>query len=80
VLQALRDNGKSFTAFGLHQSEQHAAYFRSHPPSAQEVARFTDMARLSILEQEELERSQTGSFDDYVKAYRASNLCPNHCT
>jgi glutamate--cysteine ligase len=38
------------------------------------------MARVSLAEQEELERTQTGSFDDYVKAYRASNLCPNHCT
>jgi len=80
VLQALRENGKSFTAFGLHQSEKHAAYFRSHPPSAEDVARFTEMARVSIAEQEQLERTQTGSFDDYVKAYRASNLCPNHCT
>jgi glutamate--cysteine ligase len=80
VLQALRENGKSFTAFGLHQSEKHAAYFRSHPPSAEDVARFDEMARISIAEQEELERTQTGSFDDYVKAYRASNLCPNHCS
>jgi glutamate--cysteine ligase len=44
------------------------------------VARFDEMARTSIAEQEQLERTQTGSFDDFVKAYRASNLCPNHCT
>jgi glutamate--cysteine ligase len=80
VLADLRANGKSFAAFGLRQSERHAAYFRAHPPSADEQAYFTRLAATSLAEQAELERSQTGSFDDYVKAYRASNLCPNSCS
>ena len=80
VLVALREHGNSFPAFGLHQSEKHAAYFRSHPPSTQEQAWFEQLARTSLEEQAELERTQTGSFDDYVAAYRASNLCPNQCT
>jgi gamma-glutamylcysteine synthetase len=44
VLAALRANGKSFGAFALAQSEQHAAYFRSHPPSAEEAAYFDNLA------------------------------------
>ncbi|MES2258795.1 MAG: glutamate--cysteine ligase [Pseudomonadota bacterium] len=77
VLRELRANGGSFTAFGLRQSEAHAAYFRSHPPGADEAAYFDALAATSLAEQAELERTQTGSFDDYVKAYRASNLCHN---
>jgi glutamate--cysteine ligase len=77
VLAELRANGKSFSDFGLRQSEKHAAFFRAYPPSAEEQAYYEQLAQTSLAEQEELERTQTGSFDDYVTAYRASNLCPN---
>ena len=75
VLAALRANGKSFAAFGLEQSKRHAAYFRAHPPSVEDAAYFRELAQTSVDEQQELERTQTGSFDDFVAAYRASNLC-----
>ena len=78
VLRALAEHGNSFAAFGLAQSERHAAAFRAHPPTADEEAYFHRLAEQSLAEQAALERTQTGSFDDYVKAYRASNLCPNH--
>ncbi len=77
VLRALEQHGNSFAAFGLAQSEQHAAYFRAHPPTADEETYFGRLAAQSVAEQEEIERAPRGSFDDYVKAYRASNLCAN---
>ncbi|NVD96828.1 glutamate--cysteine ligase [Massilia sp. BJB1822] len=77
VLAELRANGGSFAAFGMRQSERHAAYFRAHPANSEEEASFGQLAAESLAEQAALERSQTGSFDDYVQAYRASNLCPN---
>jgi len=75
VLAALRANGKSFATFGLAQSKQHAAYFRGHPPSAEEAAYFDGLAAVSLAEQAEMEAAPQSSFDDYVAAYRASNLC-----
>jgi glutamate--cysteine ligase len=75
VLAALRQHGGSFGAFGLAQSRQHAAYFRSHAPAVEEAAYFDGLAAASIAEQAEMERTSTGNFDDYVAAYRASNLC-----
>jgi glutamate--cysteine ligase len=78
VLRALAEHNNSFCAFGLAQSRRHADYFRAHPPTADEEAHFSALAVQSLAEQAELERTQTGNFDDYVKAYRASNLCPNH--
>jgi glutamate--cysteine ligase len=75
VLAALRANGKSFAAFGLAQSEKHAAYFRSHPPTAEEAAYFDNLAAISLAEQAEMEAAPQTNFDDYVAAYRASNLC-----
>ena len=75
VLAALRANGKSFGAFALAQSEKHAAHFRSHPPSAEEAAYFDGLAGVSLAEQAEMEAAPQINFDDYVAAYRASNLC-----
>ena len=77
VLRELRASGGSFAAFGLKQSERHAAYFRSHPPTAQESAYFAAQAAASLAEQAEMETANTGSFDDFVAAYRNSNLCKN---
>lgn len=75
VLAALRANGKSFAAFGLEQSKRHAAYFRGHAPSAEQAAYFDGLAAVSLAEQAEMEAAPQSSFDDYVAAYRASNLC-----
>jgi len=75
VLAALRANGKSFGAFALAQSEKHAAHFRSHPPSAAEAAYFDGLAAVSLADQAEMEAAPQSNFDDYVAAYRASNLC-----
>ena len=75
VLVQLKAHGGSFAAFGLHQSEAHAAYFRAHQPTPEEQSYFTDLADISIAAQAESEHTPNGSFDDYVAAYRASNLC-----
>ncbi len=75
VLREIGALNGSYAAFGLRQSERHAAHFRSRPPSADEQAYFSNLAASSLAEQAELERTQTGSFDDFVAAYRASNLC-----
>ena len=77
VLAELRGNGGSFTAFGLRQSERHAAHFRAHPPTAAEAGYFDGLAAASLAEQDEMERAPHIDFDDYVAAYRASNLCHN---
>ena len=76
VLARLQADGGSFAAFGLRQSEAHAAWFRAHPPTPDEQDYFSALAAQSSAEQADIERTPAGSFDDYVAAYRASNLCP----
>ena len=75
VLEALKAHHNSFNAFALAQSEKHAAYFRSHAPSADEAAYFDGLAAVSLAEQAEMEAAPQSNFDDYVAAYRNSNLC-----
>jgi len=75
VLVALREHGNSFAAFGLAQSEKHAAYFRSAAPGAAEAAALDAMAAESLAEQAAMEAAPRIDFDAYVDAYRNSNLC-----
>ena len=75
MLVALREHGNSFAAFGLAQSEQHAAYFRSAAPDAAEAAALDAMGAASLAEQAAMEAAPRIAFDDYVAAYRNSNLC-----
>ncbi|MGF6264218.1 glutamate--cysteine ligase [Paraburkholderia youngii] len=74
VLQTMRDQQQSFLAFGLAQSEAHAAYFRARPLDAEQSKAFADLAVQSLDEQAKLEREEVGSFDAFVAAYRAYTL------
>jgi glutamate--cysteine ligase len=78
VLAELRAGDASFAAFGLRQSQAHAAWFRAHPLTPEQLAGFDALAAQSIEEQAAIERTPAGEFDAYVAAYRASTLCP-HC-
>ena len=74
VLQTMRDKQQSFLAFGLEQSEAHAADFRARPLDAAQTREFADLAAQSLAEQAKLEREEVGSFDAFVAAYRAYTL------
>ena len=69
MLAELQTTDKSFEQFGLRQSVAHAKYFRARPLSAEENAYFDTLAKTSIAEQEEMERTQCGDFDAFVAAY-----------
>jgi glutamate--cysteine ligase len=78
ALAALRAQGGSFLDFGLHQSMAHAADFRARPPSAEELKYFTSLAERSLMEQQEMERTQSGDFDRFITDYGSrtpSHLC-----
>ncbi|MGH8855544.1 MAG: glutamate--cysteine ligase, partial [Telluria sp.] len=77
VLEEIRSLG-SATAFGLRQSELHAASFRDSPLMPAEEALFEDMAARSLADQAAIELADTVSFDDFVAAYNSSTLCGNH--
>ena len=74
VLDEVRAIG-SAAAFGLRQSELHAAHFRDSALLPVETAVFDDMAAASLAEQAELERTQNSGFDEFVERYNSSTLC-----
>jgi glutamate--cysteine ligase len=76
VLEEVRALGSS-AAFGLRQSELHAAYFRESGLMPAEEAMFNEMAAISLAEQDGIEQADNTSFDDFVAAYNSSTLCGN---
>ena len=74
VLADVRELGSS-AAFGLRQSELHAAFFRNDPLMPAELALFDDMAAASLAEQAAIEAAPAPAFDDFVAAYNTSTLC-----
>ncbi|CAN7546951.1 glutamate--cysteine ligase [Trinickia sp. LjRoot230] len=75
VLRTMRERGQSFFAFGLAQSEAHAAYFRARPLDAATARAADELAARSLAQQAELERDEApDSFDAFVAAYRGYTL------
>ena len=74
VLASLRESGQSFAALGLRESARHAAYFRARPLPADQHAELAALASKSLDEQAEIERTEVGSFDAFVAAYRTYTL------
>ncbi|KND61493.1 Glutamate-cysteine ligase [Candidatus Burkholderia verschuerenii] len=74
VLQTMRDNKQSFDAFALDLSQRHAAYFRARPLSAEEERDMATLAAQSLIKQENVERSDTESFDVFVAGYQDYKL------
>jgi len=75
VLQAMRDRGQSFFAFGLAQSRAHAEHFRARPLDEASLRDAHALAERSLAEQAEQERRDAGSsFDAFVADYRGYTL------
>lgn len=71
VLEEIRAEQGSFDAFVMRQSTAHAAHFLSRPLDAETKARFETQAAASLAEQQEVERSDTGDFSQFVTRYQA---------
>jgi glutamate--cysteine ligase len=69
MLAEMRANGESFHAYAWRMSRQHRAYFSGRRLTAGSVARLDETAQVSDDEQEQLEKSSNGSFDDFLAAY-----------
>ena len=74
VLREVRAAGNSFPRFVLQQSQAQAADFLARPLRDEQVQAFVATVSASLEQQQGLESTQTGDFDTFVAAYRASTL------
>ena len=78
VLAAVQAQGGSLAAFALRQSRAHAENFRARPPTTEETSYFHGLALASLAEQERMEQTQVGDFDQFIEDYRSrtpAQLC-----
>ena len=78
VLKAIHAENGSFTQFALKQSAALASQFRARPLNADDQAYFEHLTQVSIAEQEAMEASQSGTFDEFIADYRSrtsSQIC-----
>lgn len=69
MLAEMRSQGEGFFHFALRMSQQHQAYFRGLPSSAEKQAGFVQFAEQSWARQREMEASDNESFSDYLQRY-----------
>ena len=71
IIAEMRNNKEAFFPFSMRYSQQHAAHFRALPLSAEHVSFFQDVARQSVLDQQQIEALDTLSFDEFLTRYYA---------
>jgi len=70
VLQGAREQG-GFFKYAMHMSERHRQSLLAQPLEAATQARFEQVARESLAQQQRIEAQEQGSFEDYVARYYA---------
>ena len=72
VLRSMSKEHLSFFDFAMRQSQLHAEAFRSRPLDSAVDKAFQQSALDSLQRQIQIEKEQTGSFEDYVARYMAA--------
>lgn len=74
MLQAMRAEKLSFSAFGMQQSRLHSAYFRNLAMSPGRLQEFTQVSAESLQQQTEAEAADNMDFDDFLKQWNSFTL------
>ena len=67
----MRDQSIPFYRFSMNASIAHSGYYADHPLRDARLKQFEDMATNSIKEQEEMEASETETFEEFLEHYLA---------
>jgi glutamate--cysteine ligase len=73
-LAELGDSGLPFADYTMQLSEQHEEHFKKRALSSDKAHQFGAWASESLARQEELERNDTYSFEEYLQRYFANEL------
>ncbi|WP_151446488.1 glutamate--cysteine ligase [Lacisediminimonas profundi] len=79
VLDQVRAHQGSFHRFALEKSREHAASLLQRPVTGDQLDRLCSEVEQSLSEQGDMERRDTGSFDEFIEAYRAATPTELRC-
>jgi len=71
MLAEMEARGQGFFAWAADKAEQHRNYFLERPLDAEEQQHFAELAAASLRKQREVERGDSGSFEDFLGKYYA---------
>lgn len=77
ILADMTEKNITFYRFAANQSEQQQAYFLQYPLHQQEQ-HYRSLAENSLLQQQEIEKDNTVSFDDYLEDYYSQYQCASN--
>ncbi|MEK9869395.1 MAG: glutamate--cysteine ligase [Gammaproteobacteria bacterium] len=66
IIEDMRREGVPFFRFAMNEALAHREYFRSRPLDATDIEAFETMAAQSQLDQQAIEATDAGHFDDYL--------------
>lgn len=69
MLAAMREHDEGFFHFAQRMSKHHNQYYTTHLLPEDKVAYFENLARLSLLEQKQIEAEDNIGFDEYLEQY-----------
>ncbi len=68
ILSEMTEQQIPFSRFAMNRSREHRQYFRERPLTPEELAYFRRLSEVSIRDQHDIERSDSLSFSDYLRA------------
>lgn len=69
MLADMRAHGEGFFHYAKRMSKHHCQYYKKQSLSKEKNQFFEDMAKQSLLKQQQIEASDRISFDEYLKNY-----------
>ena len=69
LLDEMQENNESYYRMAMRKAVEHREYFRSQNLRPQVIEKYQQLAAQSQLEQQQIEASETLSFDEFLAAY-----------
>jgi glutamate--cysteine ligase len=69
MLAEMEQNGEGFFHHAQRMSKQHDRYFKNHPFSQEKIQFFENLAKESLILQQQIEQADSISFDEYLEDY-----------
>lgn len=69
MLAEMEQHGEGFFHHAQRMSKQHDRYFRNHPFAEEKIQFFENMARASLAKQQQIEKDDSITFDEYLENY-----------
>ena len=69
MLNEMQEHNETYYRMAMRKAVEHREYFRSQKLAPEVIEKYQQLAAQSLLEQQQIEATETLSFDDFLAAY-----------